>query len=155
IEGILTNWCALGILAGDSYKIKEVRVHDCVPSSGPGLGILLQQGGIIESSIVRNCDTGVITYQNNKIWNLVVTGHEFFGLSVRAPVCVPCPPGGGSLTPGTGSAVSRTVISHPRSTATEGLVYDCLDGGCQDGSNSVDGHQAGFNIVGPDEDSVV
>ncbi len=139
IEGILTNWCALGILAGDSAKIKEVRVHDCVPSSLNGIGILLSrgaestgQGGFIESSIVRNCDTGVLTGENNKIWNLVVTNHEFVGLQVH-----------------TGSAVSRTVISHPRSTGTIGLQYFCeeeVGGGCQDGSNSVDGHAPGNNI---------
>src|SRR5262249_11962024 len=61
IEGILTNWCGTGIVAGDSYKIKEVRVHDCVPSSLAGVGIRLSQGGFIESSIVRNCDNGVVT----------------------------------------------------------------------------------------------
>src|SRR5262245_62218419 len=49
VEGILTNWCGTGISAGESYKIKEVRVHDCVPSSLSGIGILLRQGGFIES----------------------------------------------------------------------------------------------------------
>src|SRR5262249_49246510 len=128
IEGILTNWCSTGISAGDSYKIKEVRVHDCLPSNGPGDGIVLRQGGFIESSIVRNCDNGVITGENNKIWNLVVTNHEFTGLEVA-----------------TGNAVSRTVISHPRSSGTIGLDYrDCGPGGCQDGSNSVDGHATGL-----------
>jgi len=130
IEGILTNWCGIGIVAGDSYKIKEVRVHDCVPSSLQGTGIVLQEGGFIESSIVRNCDNGVITGENNKIWNLVVTNHEFTGLDVAS-----------------GNAVSRTVISHPRSSGTIGLQYHCgLTAGCQDGSNSVDGHSPGLNI---------
>src|SRR5262249_62387503 len=98
---------------------KEVRVHDCLPSSLNGIGILLSrgaevtgQGGFIESSIVRNCDNGVLAGQNNKIWNLVVTNHEFTGLQVA-----------------TGSAVSRTVISHPRSTGTLGLQYICSAGG--------------------------
>src|SRR5262249_33553601 len=92
VEGILTNWCGTGIIARDSYKIKEVRVHDCVPSSLEGVGIGLGRGGFIESSIVRNCDNGVITGENNKIWNLVVTNHEFSGLQVAS-----------------GNAVSRTV----------------------------------------------
>jgi hypothetical protein len=131
VEGILTNWCGTGIRAGDSYKIKEVRVHDCLPSSLAGIGIDLRsgQGGFIESSIVRNCDNGVLTGQNNKIWNLVVTGHLFIGLQVL-----------------TGNAVSRTVISLPGSSQTIGLQYLCLAGGCQDGSNSVDGHLVGNNI---------
>src|SRR5262249_3661680 len=131
VEGIVTNWCGIGISIGNSFKIKEVRVHDCVPSSLEGVGILPGQGGILESSIVRNCDFGVVTLQNNKIWNLVVTNHEFTGLQVD-----------------TGSAVSRTVISHPRSSGTLGLGYDCQvsAGGCQDGSNSVDGHATGLNI---------
>src|SRR5262245_25190398 len=130
IEGILTNWCATGIIAGDSYKIKEVRVHDCVPSSLGGVGIFLRQGGFIESSIVRNCDNGVITGENNKIWKLVGTNHEFSGLQVLS-----------------GNAVSRTVISHPRSSGTIGLQYFCNPtAGCQDGSNSVDGHAPGNNI---------
>src|SRR5215510_11982150 len=46
VEGILTNWCGFGIVAGESYKIKEVRVHDCVPSSLNGTGIKLGQGGV-------------------------------------------------------------------------------------------------------------
>jgi len=131
IEGLVTNWCGTGIVAGDSYKIKEVRVHDCLPSNLFGFGIfLISQGGIIESSIVRNCDIGVSTGENNKIWNLVVTNHEFSGLQVAS-----------------GNAVSRTVISHPRSTGTIGLQYFCgLTAGCQDGSNSVDGHSPGLNI---------
>src|SRR5262249_17540171 len=132
IDGIVTNWCARGIIAGDSAKIKEVRVHDCLPSSGEGGGIDLgrSEGGLIESSMVRNCDTGVETGENNKISNLVVTNHEIFGLGVR-----------------TGTAVARTVISHPRSSGTLGLLYNCGDGGCQDGSNSVDGHAPGHNIL--------
>jgi hypothetical protein len=133
VEGILANWCATGIRAGDSYKIKEVRVHDCLPSSLAGTGIRLGQGGFIESSIVRNCDNGVVTLENNKIWNLVVTGHIFVGLRVA-----------------TGNAVSRTVISHPGSSQTIGLQYNCglipTGGGCQDGSNSVSGHAVGNNI---------
>jgi hypothetical protein len=133
VEGIVTNWCGTGIVAGDSYKIKEVRVHDCLPSSLAGTGIRLGQGGFIESSIVRNCDNGVVTLENNKIWNLVVTGHIFVGLRVA-----------------TGNAVSRTVISHPGSSQTVGLLYSCGDiltgGGCQDGSNSVNGHAVGNNI---------
>src|SRR5262249_52660709 len=129
VERILTNWCGIGIIAGDSYKIKEVRVHDCLPSSGEAIGILLSEGGFIESIIVRNCDNGVITGENNKIWNLVVTNHEFTGLQVD-----------------TGNAVSRTVISHPRSSGSIGLQYFCGAGGCQDGSNSVDGHAPLNNI---------
>src|SRR5262245_38212412 len=131
IEGILANWCTFGIFAGGaSYKIKEVRVHDCLPSSRDGIGIFLVRGGFIESSIVRNCDNGVFTGENNKIWNLVVTNQEFVGLRVFG-----------------GTAVSRTVISHPRSSGTIGLNYACdEDAGCQDGSNSVDGHAAGNNI---------
>jgi hypothetical protein len=129
VEGIVTNWCGTGIVAGDSYKIKEVRVHDCLPSSLAGTGIRLGQGGFIESSIVRNCDNGVVTLENNKIWNLVVTGHIFVGLRVA-----------------TGNAVSRTVISHPGSSQTVGLQYFCGTGGCQDGSNSVNGHAPLNNI---------
>src|SRR5262249_12368859 len=69
----------------------------------------------------------------NKIWNLVVTNHEIFGLEVE-----------------TGTAVSRTVISHPRSSGTVGLQYRCgAGGGCQDGSNSGDGHALGRNIQAP------
>jgi len=63
--------------------------------------------------MVRNCDIGVSTGENNKIWNLVVTNHELVGLEV-----------------GTGSAVSRTVISHPHSIGTRGVVYLCGAGGC-------------------------
>jgi hypothetical protein len=135
VEGLVTNWCGIGIIAGDSYKIKEVRIHDCLPSSLTGIGIALGQGGFIESTIVRNCDYGVTTKTNNKIWNLVVTGHNFIGLEVL-----------------TGNAVSRTVISHPGSSATVGLYYHCdttpgiPPGGCQDGSNSVSGHATGLNI---------
>ena len=52
-----------------------------------------------------------------------------------------------------GNAVSRTVISHPRSTSTIGLDYTGCGAaspggvGCQDGSNSVSGHTAGLNVV--------
>jgi hypothetical protein len=60
----------------------------------------------------------------------VVTNHEITGVFVE-----------------TGSAVSRTVISHPRSSGTVGLQYSCdVGAGCQDGSNSVDGHEPGNNI---------
>ena len=130
VETVLFNQCASGIHLGEGYKVKEVRIHDCTPSSLAGIGMLLNRGGggFIESSIVRACDFGVLMRQNNKIWNLVVTRHTFTGLTV---------PGG--------NAVSRTVISHPRSTSTIGLQYFC-DGGCQDGSNSVSGHLAGNNI---------
>jgi len=131
VEGIVTNRCATGIIAKNSYKIKEVRVHDCVSSNGPNIGISLGQGGFIESSIVRFCESGVVTGQNNKIWNLVVTKHEFTGLEVDG-----------------GNAVSRTVISQPRSSGTIGLDYTAcsLALGCQDGSNSIDGHAPGNNI---------
>src|SRR5262245_25278539 len=82
VEGIVTNWCALGILTRASAKIKEVRVHDCIPSNLNGIGIILGQGGFMESSLVRNCDAGVLTAENTKIWNLVVTNHEIVGLNV-------------------------------------------------------------------------
>jgi hypothetical protein len=136
VEEILMNQCAIGLRIGESYKIKEVRVHDCTPSSFDGVGIFAFQGGFMESNIVRACDFGVVTFQNNKIWNLVVTRALFTGLQVLA-----------------GNAVSRTVISHPRSTSTIGLQYFCggpFDG-CQDGSNSVSGHGPGLNIqtLGP------
>ena len=136
VETVLLNQCARGIILGESYKIKEVRIHDCTPSDLFGIGMFLFRGGFIESSIVRACDYGVITGQNNKIWNLVVTRHTFFGLIV-----------------GAGNAVSRTVISHPRSTSTVGLDYTgCGTGantGCQDGSNSVSGHVVGNNVTLP------
>ena len=152
VEDLITNQCATGIRAGHSYKIKEVRVHDCTPSKAPGIGVDLEysEGGFIESSIVRACDIGVLTGKNNKIWNLVVSSHENVGLEV-----------------GGGTAVSRTVISSPASTSTIGLDYsECCqeaagrtapDGvtgvteyeGCQDGSNSVQDHSNGLNIVLP------
>jgi hypothetical protein len=161
VEDLITNQCATGIKAGRSYKIKEVRVHDCTSSVGPNIGIDLGgvdsgdfdddccAGGFIESSIVRACDFGVITGKNNKIWNLVVSFHNDVGLEV-----------------GGGTAVSRTVISTPASTSTIGLDYsDCcqspvgslnpngtpvegnLQEGCQDGSNSVQDHLPGLNII--------
>jgi hypothetical protein len=128
VETILFNQCGTGVFIRNGYKIKEVRVHDCTPSALNGVGIFLGQGGFIESSIVRACDVGVFTGQNNKIWNLVVTRHTFAGLVV-----------------GAGNAVSRTVISHPRSTSTIGLDYtNCgtTNQGCEDASNSVSGHNA-------------
>jgi hypothetical protein len=135
-EEILMNQCRFGLFIGESYKVKEIRVHDCTPSAFDGVGIFAFQGGFMESNIVRACDYGVITRENNKIWNLVVTRALFTGLQVDA-----------------GNAVSRTVISHPRSTSTIGLQYFCggpFDG-CQDGSNSVSGHGPGLNIqtLGP------
>jgi hypothetical protein len=139
VERILFNQCAAGIVAGNQYKIKEVRVHDCTPSSFTGVGIALGRGGFVESSIVRACDFGVVTGQNNKIWDLVVTRSLFTGLQVDG-----------------GNAVSRTVISHPRSVATIGLDYTrcgpagstaAVVVGCQDGSNSVSGHSPADNIV--------
>ena len=137
VETVLFNQCGVGVALRNGYKIKEVRVHDCTPSSLQGIGILLNQGGFIESTIIRACDFGVITGQNNKIWNLVVTRHTFTGLIV-----------------GAGNAVSRTVISHPRSTSTVGLDYRGCGGanaGCEDASNSVSGHNAapapGLNIL--------
>jgi hypothetical protein len=166
VEDLITNQCATGIKAGRSYKIKEVRVHDCTSSVGPNIGIDLSTdsdnvdfddeccaGGFIESSIVRACDFGVITGKNNKIWNLVVSFHNDVGLEV-----------------GGGTAVSRTVISTPASTSTIGLDYsDCCQlvagtlepngspasthqEGCQDGSNSVQDHLPGLNIIVEDED---
>jgi hypothetical protein len=135
VETVLLNQCGVGLELGESYKVKEVRIHDCTPSSFTGIAMLLDHGGFIESSIVRACDFGVITGQNNKIWNLVITRHSFTGLIV-----------------GAGNAVSRTVISHPRSSATIGLDYRGCGGagaGCQDGSNSVSGHAAGANILTP------
>ncbi len=140
VEGLLLNQCARGILGGDSYKIKEVRIHDCTPS-GDGIGIDLEfsEGGFIESSIVSACDDGVWTGKNNKIWNLVVTNHLNTGLQV-----------------GGGTAVSRTVISTPASFSTFGLDYrrcdqfeatDHFQEGCQDGSNSIQDHTPGFNIL--------
>ena len=142
VETVLFNQCGFGIFLGESYKVKEVRIHDCTPSSLFGIGMLLGQGGFMESSIVRACDYGVITGANNKIWNLVVTRHTFRGLWLLAA----------------GNAVSRTVISHPRSTSTIGLDYtNCgtntgttaNNTGCQDGSNSVSGHVAGNNVILP------
>jgi hypothetical protein len=139
VETVLLNQCGFGLELGDSYKVKEVRIHDCTPSSFTGVAMVLGQGGFIESSIVRACDFGVITFENNKIWNLVITRHAFTGLQVAS-----------------GNAVSRTVISHPRSSATVGLDYRrCVSSpsativglGCQDGSNSVSGHAAGANIL--------
>ena len=133
VEGLLTNSCSTGIILRSGYKVKEVRVHDCTPSNFSGIGILLSQGGFVESSIVRACDFGVITGRNNKIWNLIVTRHLFTGLIV-----------------GAGNAVSRTVISHPRSTASVGLDYSRCGGagaGCEDASNSVSGHTTPLNIV--------
>jgi hypothetical protein len=148
VEGLLLNNCATGINIGESYKIKEVRIHDCTPSTLFGIGMLLGRGGFIESSIVRSCDYGVITGQNNKIWNLVVTNHLFTGLQLGAYTTTTPPVGiAGS---GAGNAVSRTVISHPRSTATKGIDYTLCGTagfGCQDGSNSVSGHTAPLNIV--------
>jgi hypothetical protein len=154
VEDLLTNQCATGIKAGRSYKIKEVRVHDCTSSNGPNIGIDLDEsaGGFIESSIVRACDFGVITGKNNKIWNLVVSFHNDVGLEV-----------------GGGTAVSRTVISTPASTSTIGLQYsDCCQfaagallpngqsgqerEGCQDGSNSVQDHLPGLNITLSEDD---
>jgi hypothetical protein len=137
VETVLFNQCGNGIRIGNGYKIREVRIHDCTPSalSLVGAGIAtgqtgLGQGGIIESTIVRACDFGVLTGTNNKIWNLVVTRHTFFGLALNGP----------------GNAVSRTVISHPRSTSTVGLDYSNCggppNGGCEDASNSVSGHNA-------------
>ena len=137
VEGVHLNQCATGLSLGESYKVKEVMIHDCTPSSFTGTGMILVRGGFIESSIVRACDVGVITGQNNKIWNLVVTRALFTGLIVSG-----------------GNAVSRTVISHPRSLATTGLDYRVCGAagpgggvGCQDGSNSVSGHTVGNNIV--------
>jgi hypothetical protein len=133
VETVLLNQCGFGLFLGESYKVKEVRIHDCTPSSFFGFAMILIQGGFIESSIVRACDFGVFTGENNKIWNLVITRHSFTGLIVNG-----------------GNAVSRTVISHPRSSATVGLDYrGCgfAGGGCQDGSNSVSGHGAGANIL--------
>jgi hypothetical protein len=142
IEDLLTNQCSTGIRAGDSYKIKEVRVHDCVSSFGPDIGIDLfdSAGGFLVSSIVRACNHGVITGKNNKIWNLVVSRHNDVGLEV-----------------GGGTAVSRSVISSPRSESTIGLDYTgcCQDGaagrdeGCQDGSNSVQDHFPGSDSQRP------
>ena len=126
VEGVHLNQCATGVQLGESYKVKEVMIHDCTPSSFIGTGMFLTHGGFIESSIVRACDFGVVTGQNNKIWNLVVTRALVTGLQVEG-----------------GNAVSRTVISHPRSILTIGLDYtDCGAAGpggvgCQDGSNSV------------------
>jgi hypothetical protein len=135
VETVVLNQCGIGLILGESYKVKEVRIHDCTPSSFFGVAMILFHGGFIESSIVRACDFGVITGENNKIWNLVITRHSFTGLIVDA-----------------GNAVSRTVISHPRSSQTIGLDYRfCVTGafgpGCQDGSNSVSGHGAGNNIL--------
>jgi hypothetical protein len=141
VEDLLANQCGTGIRAGNSYKIKEVRVHDCVTSVGPNIGIDLRNsaGGFIESSIVRSCDIGVWTGKNNKIWNLVVSRHLDWGLRV-----------------GGGTAVSRTVISSPFSDTTRGIDYNgccqftleapTVREGCQDGSNSVQDHQALRNI---------
>jgi hypothetical protein len=145
IEDLLTNQCSTGIRAGDSYKIKEVRVHDCRSSTGPDIGIDLEfsAGGFLVSSIVRACDFGVITGKNNKLWNLVISLHNDWGLIV-----------------GGGTAVSRSVISSPRSTSTIGLDYgeccqfpsarlDNVREGCQDGSNSVQDHvgEPALNII--------
>ncbi len=127
--------CSTTCLARDSYKIKEVRVHDCVLSRLEGSGIFLfGQEGMIETSIVRSCDSGVMTGDNNKIWNLVVALHVFDSLEVT-----------------TGTAVSRIVILQPRSSGTVRVTYNCGARGCQDGSNSVDGHALGNNIplIGP------
>ncbi len=140
VDDLITKNCATGIKAGDSYKIKEVRVHECRTSGGPNIGLDLtgSTGGFIESSIVRACDTGVLTGKNNTIWNLVISRHLFVGLKV-----------------GPGTAVSRTVISSPLSVSTNGLDYTgCCDlgaakkvEGCQDGSNSVQDHPSGHNIL--------
>jgi hypothetical protein len=135
VEDLITKNCATGIKAGDSYKIKAVRVHHCETSTGPNIGLDLtgSAGGFIESSIVRECDFGVITGKNNTIWNLVISRHNVKGLQV-----------------GPGTSVSRTVISRPRSYFTIGLDYrDCCVWfvGCQDGSNSVQDHLSGFNIA--------
>lgn len=130
VEDLVLNQCGTGIWIADGYKVKEVRVHDCTPSAAPGEGMILGQGGFVESSIVRTCDIGVETDENNKIWNLVVTGHSFHGLQVQS-----------------GNAVSRTVISHPSSSQTRGIIYNCDSGqGCQDGSNSIEDHGTGKNI---------
>jgi hypothetical protein len=150
VETVVLNQCATGIRLGESYKVKEVRIHDCTPSSFFGVAMVLLQGGFIESSIVRACDYGVITGENNKIWNLVITRHSFIGLSLGSPSGFP----GGPGPSGAGNAVSRTVISHPRSSQTVGLDYTrcaspsfgTFGPGCQDGSNSVSGHGPNLNI---------
>jgi len=122
--------CRTNCLARDSNQIKEVRVHDCVPSRLGGSGIFLfGQGGTIEPSIVRSCDAGAITGDNNKNWNLVVPLHELDGLEVT-----------------TGIAVSRTVILQPRSSGTVRVTYNCGARGRQDGSNSVYVHTPANNI---------
>jgi hypothetical protein len=150
VETVVLNQCGIGLILGESYKVKEVRIHDCTPSSFFGVAMVLLQGGFIESSIVRACDYGVITGENNKIWNLVITRHSFIGLSLGSPSGFP----GGPGPSGAGNAVSRTVISHPRSSQTVGLDYTrcaspsfgTFGPGCQDGSNSVSGHGPNLNI---------
>ena len=144
VENVIFNQCGRGIRLGRGYKVREVRIHDCHPSNKPGYGMILGQGGFVESSIIHTCEVGVLTLQNNKIWELVVTGHSFIGLSVgthsvKTPQFV-------NLV-GDGTAVSRSVISHPSSSGTIGIYYNCAAGiGCQDGSNSVDGHVFPNNI---------
>jgi hypothetical protein len=126
IEHLLVGPVGIGILMGDSYKVREVRIRNCVTSAGQDIGMLLGQGGFIESSIVRDCRFGVVTGSNNKIWNLVISKHLLVGLIV-----------------GAGNAVSRTVISSPESWTTIGLDYrgcGTANAGCQDGSNSVQDH---------------
>jgi hypothetical protein len=130
VEEVITNQCAVGIRLAHRYKVKEVRLHDCRSSDGLDTGMILGQGGFIESSIVRSCDFGVFTGENNKIWNLVVTRHTRHALEVAG-----------------GNAVSRTVISTPRSINTEGLIYRCSGSGCADDSNSVQDHLPGLNII--------
>lgn len=125
VENVLVQHTHVGINLGDSYKVKEVRVRNCTTSQPDDTGITLGKGGFIESSMVRDCEWGVKTGQNNKIWNLVVSKHLYGGLVV-----------------GAGNAVSRTVISSPRSNSTYGIDYRLCtnNGGCQDGSNSVQDH---------------
>lgn len=158
IENVMIGPVHIGIQDGDSYKIKEVRIRNCVTSGGNDIGMLLGQGGFVESSIVRDCATGVITEKNNKIWNLVVSKHLITGLQIGLKDAGSGVAGaggagaGGTIVAGSGAgnAVSRTVISSPKSTSTVGLDYrgcgnpstPAQGGGCQDGSNSVQDHCA-------------
>ncbi|MDE2058824.1 MAG: hypothetical protein KGL31_04915 [candidate division NC10 bacterium] len=164
VEGVLVGPAHIGIRLGDSYKVKEVRVRNCVTSGGDDIGIRLGQGGFIESSIVRDCATGVLTETNNKIWNLVVSKHLITGLQLGLTSAsgFGSTAGGaganGSITGGSGAgnAVSRTVISSPKSTNTVGLDYrgcgntgsPSTGGGCQDGSNSVQDHCTSAGLGG-------
>jgi hypothetical protein len=130
VEDVLTYNCAAGITMSHASKCVQCRVHDARSSTSlvtgivGGIGIILGNGCLLESSIVENSDNGALVGQDCKVWDLVVDSFIRIGLKV-----------------GAGTSVARSVISHFHDGP--GLDYTTCPGtlgvavGCQDSSNSV------------------